>query len=140
MAEVEYMHVCDYAFSAQGGKPCIIGIFDRITTPVFPVAHPFMSIAIKLCGTAHEIVPIKIELGRPNGDVLVGMEGKVVANENGGASINFNLVNIKFPEAGRYTVKVSSAGRTLVLHSLHVQKGQPPSQAGPQAKPSGPVH
>jgi hypothetical protein len=90
-----------------------------------------MSIAIQLRGTDHEVVPIKIELARPNGDVLVGMDGQVPIGEGGGAFINFNLVNTQFPEPGRYTVKVSSSGRTLVSHSLHLQKMQPPLQAAP---------
>jgi hypothetical protein len=77
MAEVEYMHICDYAFPAQGGKPCIIGIFDRIIALAFPVAHALMSVAIHLQGTAHEIVPIHVEVGRPNGDVIVRLDGQV---------------------------------------------------------------
>jgi hypothetical protein len=131
MAEVEYMHVCDYAFPAEGGKPCIIGIFDRIQAPTFPVAHPFMSIAIQLRGTAHEMIPIKVELGRPNGEVIVGMEGQVAAGDGGGAFINFNLVNTQFAEAGRYTVKVSSSGRPLASHTLHLVKAQAPLQSAP---------
>src|SRR5216684_2597000 len=131
MAEVEYMHICDYAFPGQNGKPCIIGIFDRIGAPAFPAAHPLMAIAIQLRGTAHEMIPIKIELGRPNGDVLVKMEGQIVVNEGGGAFINFNLVNTQFPEAGRYTVKVSSTGKTLASHSLHLVKAQSPMQSAP---------
>ena len=131
MADVEYMHICDYAFPAEGGKPCIIGIFDRITAQSFPAGHPFMSVAIQLRGTAHEMVPIKIELGRPNGDVIVGMEGQVAVSDTGAAFINFNIVNTQFPEAGRYVVKVSSAGKTLASHSLHLVKGQGPLPSAP---------
>ncbi len=46
MVEVDYMHICDYAFPAQGGKACIIGIFDRIHATSFPTVHPQMSVAI----------------------------------------------------------------------------------------------
>jgi hypothetical protein len=136
MAEVEYLHVCDYAFAGQGNKPCVIGIFDRISAPAFPVAHALMAIAIQLRGTPHEIVPIKIELARPSGDVLVQMEGQVPVSDGGGAFINFNLINTQFPEPGRYVVKVSSAGRTLVSHSLTLAKipgpPQPDTPQGPQ--------
>jgi hypothetical protein len=131
MADVEYMHICDYAFPGQANKPCIIGVFDRITAPSFPAGHPFMSVAIQLRGTAHELVPIKMELGRPNGEVIVGMEGQIAVNEAGGAFINFNLINTQFPEAGRYVVKISSAGKTLTSHSLHLVKTQAPLQSAP---------
>ncbi|MEE9184428.1 MAG: hypothetical protein V3U39_08095, partial [Acidimicrobiia bacterium] len=77
MAEVEYMHLCDYAFPGQGGKPCVIGIFDRIRTLGFPVTHGHMHLAVQLRGQQNEIVPITIELCRPNGEVLVKIEGRV---------------------------------------------------------------
>jgi hypothetical protein len=135
MAEVEYMHICDYAFPGQGDKPCMIGVFDRIFASSFPAAQPYMSIAVQIHGTPHEIVKIKIELGRANGDVLVSMEGELSVNANGGAFLNFNMVNTQFPEPGRYVVKVSSAGRTLVSQSLHLMKAQGPTQPGPQGTP-----
>jgi uncharacterized protein DUF6941 len=137
MTTVEYLHVCDYAFVGQGGKPGIIGIFDRISASAFPVAHPLMAIAIQLRGTAHETFPIKLELGRPNGDVLVAMDGRVSANDVGGAFMVFNLVNTQFPEAGRYVVKVLSGGQTLVSHGLHLTKMQPPPHPpmGPEGAP-----
>jgi hypothetical protein len=132
MAEVEYMHICDYAFRAEGGKACIIGIFDVIGAPSFPVTHPHMVIAIQLRGSAHETVPIKIELGRPNGDVVAGLDGQVGVGGDGGAFINFNLLTTTFPEPGRYTVKVSSGDRHLATQSIHVRKAQ--ASAGPAAQ------
>ena len=134
------MHLCDYSFPGENGKPCIIGIFDRIGVSGFPAAHPLMSIAIQLRGTAHETVPIKIELGRPNGGVLVRMEGQVAVGDGGGAFINFNLVNTQFPDAGRYTVNVFSADRTLVSHSLHLAKVQSPLQTAPPGAPPKQFH
>ena len=50
MAEVEFMHLCDYAFQAEGGKACIIGIFDGIGAHVFPATHMLMTIAVKFQG------------------------------------------------------------------------------------------
>lgn len=131
MADVEYMHICDYAFPAEGGKPCIIGIFDRIGAQAFPVSHPFMSIAVQFRSTAREVVHVKIELVRPNGEVLIGMDGQVIVGESGSAFVNFNLVNTTFPEAGRYTIQVSSGGHSLASQSLQVQSVQAPLQSAP---------
>ena len=140
MAEMEYMHVCDYAFFAHGGKPCLIGIFDRINALAFPIHYPFMAVTIQLRGNPHEVVPLKMELGRPNGDVLMKLEGQAVVEGDGSAFSAFNLVNAQFPDAGRYTVKVSTGGRTLATHSLHVQRVQNPPQTGPIGMPPRPVH
>jgi len=131
MATIDYLHICDYAFPAEGGKPCFIGVFDRITAPAFPVAHPYMAVAFQIHGTAHELVPLKIELVRPNGEVLVTLDGQIVLNESGGGFVNFNLMQTQFPEAGRYIVKVSSAGKTLVSHPLHLVKAQGATQSAP---------
>lgn len=132
MVTVEYLHVCDYAFPAEGGKPCIIGIFDVIHATAFPAAHPYMAIALRLRGQAHEIVPLKMELARPNGDVLVTLQGEVTIAADGSAFLTMNIINTQFPEPGRYVVKVVSGGQTLISHSLEVQKTVAPPQAPPQ--------
>ena len=134
MAEVEYMHVCDYAFNAEGNKPSMIGVFDRISAGAFPTHHPYMAVAIQFRGQQHEMIPVKVELGRPNGEVLAKVESQVVAGPEGGAFLVLNMVAVQFPEPGRYTVRVSSAGLTLATHSVRVQKIQ--AQQAPQA----PVH
>jgi hypothetical protein len=128
MAEVEYLHVCDSAFMAEGGKHCIIGIFDVISAMSFPATHPTLTIAVRLRGQAHEVVPLRIELGRPNGEALgPPVQATVTVDEGGSAFINMNVVGTQFPEPGRYTVKISSGTRTLASHSLRLQK-LPPQQ------------
>ena len=76
MAEVDYMHICDYAFPAQGGKPCIIGIFDRIDATFFPTVHSQMSVAIHLLGRQEEAFQLKVELVKPDEDILATLNHK----------------------------------------------------------------
>lgn len=134
MAEVDYMHICDYAFNAEGGKPCIIGVFDQIQTNQFPTHHPYMAVAIQLRGQQHELIPVTVELGRPNGEVLARVEGQINASPEGGAFVTLNLVNVQFPEQGRYTIKVLSADRTLATQSLRLRRREAQAQSPP------PVH
>jgi hypothetical protein len=136
MAEVDYMHVCDFAFGGEGGKHCIIGIFSVIHAQTFPATHPYMAIAVGFNGTPHERLAARIELGRPNGDVLVGMDGQIAMNADGAAHLNANFVGLAFPEPGRYTIKVSSGGRTLTTQSLRLLR-MPAAGATP---PATPVH
>ena len=129
MAEVDYMHLCDYAFQAEGGKPCIIGIFDTIGAASFPCTHPHMAIAIQLRGQSHEAIPVHVELGKPNGDVIATLDGQVTAGPDGGAFLNFNLLTLQFPEAGRYSIKVLSSGRVLASQSFRLHGGEAPGPA-----------
>ena len=122
--QVEYLHVCDFAFPAQGGKPCIIGIFERIAGPQFPLTHAVMCIAVQLRDVPHGTIQVGIELGRPNGDVIAKINGEAPASSDGGAFINLNLVNTTFPEPGRYTVKVTSHNQTLAVRSIQVMRLQ----------------
>jgi hypothetical protein len=126
MAEVEFMHLCDYAFQAEGGKACIIGIFDGIGAHTFPATHMLMTIAMQFQGQPHEVAPIKIELVRPNGETLAALEGQIAMSAEGVAFIEFKLGNLVFPEPGRYSVNVSSSGRTLATRSLRLTKLAPP--------------
>jgi hypothetical protein len=120
MADVEFMHLCDYAFQAEGGKACIIGIFDGIGAHVFPATHMLMTIAVKFQGQAHEIAPVKIEVVRPNSESLAAVEGQIGLGPDGGAFIDFKLMNLQFPEPGRYSVRVTSEGRILASQPLHL--------------------
>ena len=133
MVTIEYLHVCDYAFSAEGGKPCIIGIFDAIRAGAFPATHPMMAIAMRLRGSAHELLQLKVELARPSRDVLATMQGEVTMGSDGSAFMQVNMAGVTFPEAGRYVIKVTCAGQALTSHSLQVQKIQVPPQPGPQS-------
>lgn len=135
MLTVEYMHICDYAFQAQGGKPSIVGIFDNINAGQFPAAHPLMCIAIQFVGPAHSPAKVRVELGRPNGDVIAGIDADIAMSAEGQAFVNLNLMGVQFPEAGRYTVKVSSQGQTLASKSLLLKVVRPP-----QGAPVGVAH
>ena len=140
VAEVEYLHVCDLAFAAEGGKQCIIGIFDVIHATSFPATHASMSIATRLRGNPSEVVPMKLEVGRPNGDVLATIQADVTLAPDGSMFLQLNLVGVQFPEAGRYTVKISSGGRSLATHSLHLRKIEPQLQSAPPGAPPKTFH
>ena len=131
MADVEYMHICDYAFPAEGGKACIIGIFSDLGAGTFPASHPYMAVAVQLQGQAHEVIPVRIELDGPDGTAISSVENTVAAGADGRAFLVLNMVGTQFPEPGRYGVKVSSGGRVLAAQSLRVHRLHAPEQAPP---------
>jgi hypothetical protein len=123
------MHLCDFAFSAEGGKPCIIGIFEYITAKTVPVVQPVMFVAVQFRGTPHETVPFVIEVVRPNGTVIVHIDGATHASREGRAFIAAQLITVQFPEYGQYNVRVLSNGHPLASQSLRIQR--PQSQPNP---------
>ena len=130
MAEVEYLHVCDSAFMAEGGKHCIIGIFDIVFAASLPTNLAAMTVAMRVRGQAHEVLTLRTELARPNGEVIVALPMTITLDGNGSQFINVNMQSTPFSEMGRYIVKITEGARTLVSHSLTVQPI--PSQAAPE--------
>ena len=125
MVEVEYAHLCDFAFPGENGKPCVIGIFDVINVVDFPAVYDRFQIAVQLRGAPHEEVNGRIEVGRPNGEVLATVPvPPMTMSTEGGAFLQVAVVNLGFPEQGRYVVKVISGARTLVSKSLQLRRHQ----------------
>ena len=123
--QVEYMHLCDYAFQSDRGKPGIIGIFDSITCPSFPSGHPLMCIAVQLRGQAGHVVPIRLVLEAPNGEKLVDLpEQQVTLSPAGSAFINANLMGVPLKSPGRYSVLVMSQGAVLASVTMKVVKAE----------------
>jgi hypothetical protein len=130
MLQVEYLHLCDYAFTAEGGKPGIIGIFDNVSAPTFPMKQPYMAVAMQLRGESNRLVPITTELKGPSGQAVGSLESKVQTGNDGGKFFVLNLINITFPAAGTYTLTVSSLGTALAMTSLtlvHIPRPTPPT-------------
>jgi hypothetical protein len=132
MAEVDYLLLCDYAISGEGGKQIIAGTFERVQVSAFPSTHPVMFIAARIQGTPHEVVPFQIEIGRPNGDILQRLAPpEIVLSADGLSHLNIQFVGLIFPEQGRYVFKIVSNGRALASRSLRVvlmQQQPPPPQ------------
>ena len=128
MVEVDYMHICDYAFPAQGGKPCIIGIFDRIDATSFPTVHPQMSVAIHLLGRQGEAFQLKVELVKPDEDILATLNAQTAISVGGGAFVHLRMMQINFPTPGDYTFRVSADDRLLVTQTLFLRRLDAPQQ------------
>ena len=128
MAEVEYMHICDYAFQAMGGKACIIGIFDRIHTASLPTRHPYMSVAIQLHGHQGEVCELQVELLKPDGDNLATANARVPLSSEGRAFVHLAMVGVKFPVAGNYTFRITAGDRVLTTQTLRLIHRSDPQQ------------
>ena len=128
MAEVEYIHICDYAFAAHGGKPCIIGIFDRIEATSLPICQAELCLAIQLRGQRGETCELKVELIKPDGASHSTLNGSVSLAGTGGAFVQLVMRDVPFQAAGDYTIRVTENDRLLATKTLMVRRRDAPEQ------------
>ena len=70
MEEVAPTFICDRAYEDHRGQPCVIGMFDHILAPRFPVGHPDMVIAIQIVGRQHETCDLTVDVVSPTNEVI----------------------------------------------------------------------
>jgi hypothetical protein len=106
MAEVAWALICDYAFLDQGGKACLIGVFDKVVAKSVPATHHQAAIVVQLRGEPGEDFRVRVELVRPTGGVLHQVGGPGKLNANGAMGVQLTLANVQLPDWGRYACNV----------------------------------
>jgi len=106
MADCEWAILCDYAFLDAQGKMCLIGIFNRVHARTVPTFHRQAMLIVQLAGEPGEDVRVKIEILRPTGTVLQGLEGQGTISPMGGAGIVLQLQSLQLPDWGRYRINI----------------------------------
>lgn len=126
MLKLKDLHLCDYAFIAEGGKLGLVGIFDRVGVGAVPaVINPFHVVAVFESDTEYAT---EIEL------IILGPEDKAVFNAKGpfrlqaGKNHNFlmGIAGFKVEKPGTYTVRFMEKGNELARMEfpiLIVQQG-----------------
>ena len=71
MAEVSHVFICDRAYKDDRGQPCVIGMFDHIWAPQFPLSHPHIVIAIQMLGHQHETYDLTVDVVNPTNKVVL---------------------------------------------------------------------
>lgn len=120
MAEVKYLHVCDYAFLAEGSKPCLIGVFKTITAHNFPATHPFFSVAFFAEAEPNQQLNFQVAIEGPPNAAVVPLRSYVqtTAGSSGGAFVVINAMGLIFTTEGRYKVSVLSGADELASTDL----------------------
>jgi hypothetical protein len=105
---------CEYATQQQNGRHTMLGIFDNIVVPAFPIDHPPFFLCIQM-----EFDPIESdqdmkvlallidEDGKELMDVMAS--GRVPRDPNGGTTrlfIQFLMPPMRFERAGDYRLDV----------------------------------
>jgi len=108
--QINFIHICNYAFLSQDGKLNVIGIFKQINARKFPYIHPKISVVTNI--TINEDIKLKIQILKKEAMEIVS---KIEANLNApkeakgkkvevGFISDFNMV--KFESVGDYLLEV----------------------------------
>ncbi len=130
--EIPLAVVADYANVAEGGKLNIMGVFDRMWCPAFPITHPQLSIVLKM-----EVDPaeynsekaMEIKLLDADGDQKWAMTWKVnIGMPPPGQRVHINqilnLQNTQFEKPGDYVFVVLVNGDPKARIPLKVEQAQ----------------
>lgn len=102
--------LADEANVSQEGKLNVLGVFDRISAPVFPTVHPKMVFVFRVQAEypdAGQVFPVRVRLMDEDGETLFEATGELAAprvspGEVLTANQLFALVGIRFPRPGDY--------------------------------------
>lgn len=118
-----FLIVCETAFASQEGNLNIIGIFENIFTPDFPINYPKMTVVFNVSGSVGDY-NFTLSIKDPNKQVIVPpiKGGFNITGTNVKFGFIGNLVNLKFEKEGFYAVSLEVNGRLLGETSFRVAK------------------
>ena len=131
MAEVVHVFICDRAYEDDRGQPCVIGMFDHIWAPQFPLNHPHMAIAVQMLGHQHETYDLTVNVVNPENKVILSAsyDAPEPLSGIGQGFVSLALTDTPFETPGRYTVRISSEGRVVASKPLVLQHAVDPARA-----------
>jgi hypothetical protein len=140
--QLDFAHICDYAYVGDGGKYYILGEFRFIRVPKVPTRHERLFLAFRVLANKVEVrdtVPkLQIEVTDGDGNPIVprspefpmpfqplGPEFPALHQ----AQVIMEMGNFALPKLGDYTFHLFANGNLLGQVTFNVQLVQPPSPA-----------
>ncbi len=109
------MLLCDYVIrDGETNNKSLIGIFNRIVAPKFPVRHDRLHAFIALTDGRGEY-SARMQIRGPSGNVMFKSDGKIsLSDPLAVAEVNFLIRGLVIPEPGRYFVEFLCDGEMIV--------------------------
>ncbi len=129
--------ICDQIIEdKKTHKKSLIGIFNQIGAARFPCRHPQMAVYVSLT-EGRQSYDVRLRVGaEDNGQTIAELNGKIeFANIHAVAELNFNLVNLSFPQPGLYSIEFYCDDVLILERRFQVLQIQPNQ---PQAQPPAP--
>ena len=125
--------LCDDVRQERNGKFILIGLFDAIGAPKFPLVYPRLFMVTRWCSGEGEFQQ-RTRILRPDG-LSVLTEGKNIPvrlpNAEATATNVEAFMNVVFQEDGTHWIEILLDGDMKVRYPLRVNKIQPPPGAPP---------
>ncbi|MCF7837776.1 MAG: hypothetical protein K9N49_04025 [Candidatus Marinimicrobia bacterium] len=128
--------LCDDVRQERNGKFILIGLFDAIGAPSFPLKYPRLFMVNRWCSGAGEFTQ-QTRIMKPDQHtvLIAGKEIPVRLPHPEATATNVEIfLNVTFAEAGTHWVEVMLNGRMLIRYPLRVapvQPGRPQTNAEP---------
>lgn len=121
---------CDRAEVAPDGKLNVEGIYNELSAPDFPAAHPALTVVLVIEWEMHEVgeQPIRADLVDPDGNMAVTIQGHTdveLAPDNEvppQTRIVMPLENVIFQKAGKHFLRVQAGSQTVDALPLYVRR------------------
>lgn len=126
--------ICEHATQQQNGRHSMIGIFDNIVAPVFPVDHPPFFLCLQFefdAAEAGDPMDVFIKLVDDDARALLDFtaSGEVPRDANGGPTrlfMQFQIPPMRFERPGDYRLDVVFNGKTIGEERLPVLQSPQP--------------
>ncbi|HEY4695150.1 MAG TPA: hypothetical protein VIH52_04295 [Candidatus Nanoarchaeia archaeon] len=121
-----YALLCDQAFLSIERKVNIIGVFETINAPSFPVSHPKFTLVGSISPSKAKF-RLAVDIVSENSvSILKEPQEREVSLPQNSQAKNFNFIidvlNTVFPQMGNYLVKIFIDGKTIAELPLVVAK------------------
>ena len=121
---------CDKAEVGPEGKLNVEGIYNELSAPEFPAAHPSLTVVIVIEWDMHDVgeQPLRADLVDPDGNMVVTIQGHTdveLAPDNEvppQTRIVLPLENVVFQKPGRYHLRLQAGSETLDVLPLYVRR------------------
>jgi hypothetical protein len=121
---------CDKAEVGADGKLNVEGIYNELSAPDFPAAHPSITVVLVMEWDIHDTgeQPIRADLIDPQGAMVVTIQGHTdveLAPDNEvppQTRIVLPLQNVVFPIPGRYHLRVQAGTTTVDALPLYIRR------------------
>ncbi len=122
--------LCDSATDYQG-KLCVLGAFDTLCAPQFPVVHPQCSLALRLHFEPEDIGRHEMSIRLLDQEELEIMPAFSPVMDVGfppgnvpfvSRNLVLNLQRLRFEKPGVYSFEITLKGKMLITLPLHVTR------------------
>ena len=131
--------LCDDVRQERNGKFILIGLFDVIGVPNFPVVFQRLCVVNRWCCGEGEFAQ-QSRIMKPDGltPVVQGQEVKILLPDNQATATSVEFyMNVVFETEGTYWIEILLGGDLKVRYPLKARRTAPPP---PHKPPEGPSH